>query len=80
MLTKIEAEVEKETRAPLPLLSSKQPGLKRSQPLLRPQDLLGPSYRIITLMLWAAWFAEYGVLCTYQTFVPTILSAEGYSL
>jgi putative MFS transporter len=31
-------------------------------------------------MLWAAWFAEYGVLYTFQTFVPTILSAEGYSI
>jgi MFS transporter, putative metabolite:H+ symporter len=32
------------------------------------------------LMLWAAWFAEYGVLYTYQTFVPSLLSAEGYSI
>ena len=31
-------------------------------------------------MLWAAWFAEYEVLYTFQTFVPTILSAEGYSI
>lgn len=31
-------------------------------------------------MLWAAWFAEYGVLYTYQIFVPTILSAEGHSI
>ena len=31
-------------------------------------------------MLWAAWFAEYGVLYTYQIFLPTILSAEGHSI
>jgi len=31
-------------------------------------------------MLWAAWFAEYEVLYTFQTFVPTILSAEGYAI
>src|SRR5262249_42935956 len=37
-------------------------------------------YRRITLMLWAVWFAEYGVLYTFQTFVPSILSAEGYSI
>jgi putative MFS transporter len=80
VLTKIEAQVENATGAPLPAVTSKQPGLDRSQPLLRPQDLLGPSYRRITLMLWAAWFAEYGVLYTFQTFVPTILSAEGYSI
>ena len=31
-------------------------------------------------MLWAAWFAEYGVLYTYQIFLPTILAAEGRSI
>jgi hypothetical protein len=31
-------------------------------------------------MLWAAGFAEYEVLYTFQTFMPTILSAEGYSI
>jgi putative MFS transporter len=31
-------------------------------------------------MLWTAWFAEYGVLYTYQIFLPTILSAEGHSI
>jgi putative MFS transporter len=31
-------------------------------------------------MLWAVWFAEYGVLYTYQIFLPTILSAEGHSI
>jgi putative MFS transporter len=31
-------------------------------------------------MLWVAWFAEFGVLYTYQIFLPTILSAEGHSI
>jgi len=30
-------------------------------------------------MLWAAWFAEYGVLYTYQLFFSHILAAEGRS-
>ncbi|MBA3963226.1 MAG: MFS transporter [Chthoniobacterales bacterium] len=80
VLARIEAEVEKLTGTPLPLVTIKQPSLDRLQPLLRPRDLLGASYRRITLMLWAAWFAEYGVLYSYQTFVPTLLSAEGYSI
>jgi len=44
-----------------------------------PRELLGAAYRSTTLMLWAAWFAEYGVLYTYQIFLPTILAAEGRS-
>jgi MFS transporter, putative metabolite:H+ symporter len=35
---------------------------------------------VLPLMLWVAWFAEYGVLYTYQIFLPTILSAEGHSI
>jgi MFS transporter, putative metabolite:H+ symporter len=31
-------------------------------------------------MLWVAWFAEFGVLYTYQIFLPTILAAEGHSI
>ncbi len=31
-------------------------------------------------MLWTAWFAEFGVLYTYQIFLPTILSTEGRSI
>lgn len=31
-----------------------------------------------TLMLWAAWFAQYGVLYTFLTVLPTILAIEGY--
>jgi MFS transporter, putative metabolite:H+ symporter len=45
-----------------------------------PRELLGAAYRSITLMLWVAWFAEYGVLYTYQIFLPTILAAEGRSI
>jgi putative MFS transporter len=76
----IESEVERSTRAPLPPVIRSQPCSDRLETLVRPRDLLSPIYRRITLMLWAAWFAEYGVLYTFQTFVPTILSAEGYSI
>jgi hypothetical protein len=76
----IESEVERSTRAPLPPVIRSQPCSDRLETLVRPRVLLSPIYRRIMLMLWAAWFAEYGVLYTFQTFVPTILSAEGYSI
>lgn len=77
----IEAEVEKATGAPLPPVNvrTRFPG-DSGRPLVRPRNLLSPAYRRITLMLWAAWFAEIGVLYAFQTFVPTILSTEGYSI
>jgi Sugar (and other) transporter len=52
----------------------------RARRVVRTSDLLGRAYRPLTLMLWAAWFAEYGVLYAFQTFVPTILAAEGFSI
>ncbi|MEP6574540.1 MAG: MFS transporter [Gemmatimonadota bacterium] len=77
----IEARVERSTRAPLPVVSSR-PSLASPKETGRigPRDLLGGPYRRITLMLWSAWFAEYGVLHTFQTFVPTILASEGYTI
>jgi putative MFS transporter len=80
VITQIESEVERSTGAPLPPVMRSQPSSNRLETLARPSDLLSPIYRRITLMLWAAWFAEYGVLYTFQTFVPTILSSEGYSI
>jgi len=44
------------------------------------RDLLSPKFRKVTLMLWLAWFAEYGVLYTFMTFVPTLLAMEGFSI
>ncbi|RXN88198.1 MFS transporter [Achromobacter aloeverae] len=44
------------------------------------RDLLNPRYRKVTLMMWTAWFAEYGVLYTFMTFVPTLLAMEGYTI
>lgn len=46
----------------------------------RARDLLSPRFRKVTLMLWATWFAEYGVLYTFMTFVPTLLAMEGFSI
>jgi len=77
----IETEVERVTGAQLPApIMRMQPGEDSLRPLVRPRDLLSPVYRRITLMLWAAWFAEFGVHYAFQTFVPTILTAEGYSI
>ena len=80
VLRRIESEVAKSNRRALPPVI---PGQSRPQVYSRPVNLkalLGAAYRSLTLMLWAAWFAEYGVLYTYQIFVPTILSAEGHSI
>ncbi len=81
LVAKIEAQVERETRRPLP------PPVTRAnlandagRTVLRPRDLPTRLYRRITVMLWAAWFAEFAVFYVFQTFVPTILAAEGYAI
>jgi len=75
----IEREVSKSSGQ---LLTPVIPGQSRQELTTRrtdPRELLGAAYRSTTLMLWAVWFAEYGVLYTYQIFLPTILAAEGRS-
>ena len=42
--------------------------------------ILGPKYLKRTLMLWCAWFAEYGVLYAFLTFVPTLLIMSGHKV
>jgi putative MFS transporter len=44
------------------------------------RDLFSPRYLKLTLMIWIAWFAEYGVLYTFMTFVPTLLAMEGFNI
>jgi MFS transporter, putative metabolite:H+ symporter len=78
VLRRVEDEVAKSTGRVLPAVVPRRPQV--SQRRVYPRELLGTAYRSLTLMLWAAWFAEYGVLYTYQIFVPTILSAEGHSI
>ena len=80
VLMRIEHEVEKSNSRPLPAVVPGRSVQEPSTSRVDPRDLLGKSYRRITLMLWAAWFAEYGVLYTYQIFLPTILAAEGRSI
>jgi putative MFS transporter len=80
VLRRVEDEVAKSTGHALPPVVPSPSGPRMSQRRVYPRELLGTVYRSITLMLWAAWFAEYGVLYTYQIFVPTILSAEGHSI
>ena len=80
VLLRIEAEVSKPTGQLLAPIIPGRRGEEVSTRRADPRELLGPAYRSITLMLWAAWFAEYGVLYTYQIFLPTILAAEGRSI
>lgn len=44
------------------------------------REMLSPRFRKLTLMIWIAWFAEYGVLYTFMTFVPTLLAMEGFNI
>ena len=80
VMLRIEREVSKSNGQ---LWPSVIPGARREEQHNRradPRELLRGTYRNTTLMLWAAWFAEYGVLYTYQIFLPTILAAEGRSI
>jgi putative MFS transporter len=80
VLRRVEDEVAKSTGRVLPPVVPSPSGPQVSPGRVYSRELLGTAYRSLTLMLWAAWFAEYGVLYTYQIFVPTILSAEGHSI
>ena len=80
VLVRIETEVSQSTGRPLAPVIPGRSGQELSARRADPRELLGAAYRSVTLMLWAAWFAEYGVLYTYQIFLPTILSTEGRSI
>ena len=80
VLGRVEKEVASSTGQVLRPVVPSQSRPQVSDRLMAPSELLGIKYRNITLMLWIAWFAEYGVLYTYQIFLPTILSAEGHSI
>jgi len=80
VLLRIEAEVSKSTGEIMAPVIPRQSGQELSTRRADPRELLAATYRNITLMLWAVWFAEYGVLYTYQIFLPTILAAEGRSI
>ena len=79
VLRRVEDEVAKSRGQALPpVVPGQRPHVSSRR--VDPRELLGADYRSLTLMLWTAWFAEYGVLYTYQIFLPTILSAEGHSI
>ena len=80
VLVRIETEVSQSTGRPLAPVIPGRSGQELSARRADPRELLGVAYRSVTLMRWAAWFAEYGVLYTYQIFLPTILSTEGRSI
>jgi len=80
-LASVESEVRRLTGRPLPL---PRPGDSESEEgtrhAVRPRQLMSLRYRRVTGMLWTAWFAQYGVMYAFETFIPTILSSEGYSM
>jgi len=80
VLLRIEAEVSKSSGPLVAPAIAGQRGEELSTRRTHPSELVGAAYRTVTLMLWTVWFAEYGVLYTYQIFLPTILSAEGHSI
>jgi len=80
VMARIESEVSKSSGQSLAPVIPLQSGEELPTRLVDPSELLGAEYRIVTLTLWAVWFAEYGVLYIYQIFLPTILSAEGRSI
>ncbi len=73
VLRRVEGEVAKSSARALPPVIPGQSRLQVCSRPVNPKALLGVAYRSLTL-------AEYGVLYTYQIFVPTILSAEGHSI
>jgi putative MFS transporter len=81
ILTSIESKIRRQTGACLPPPRAgehKYPGMTPAA--MRPQQLLDRRYRRVTCMLWVAWFAQYGVMYALETFIPTILFSEGYSM
>lgn len=79
-LIDIEARVERHSKAPLPPIASHLPPASSQLKKATPSDLLHASYKSRTLMLWTAWFAEYGILYAFMTFVPTLLANEGHTV
>jgi putative MFS transporter len=77
VLLRIEAEVSKSSGQLLTQVIPRQSRQELTRKRADPRELLGSAYRSTTLMLWSAWFAEYGVLYVYQIFLPTILAVEG---
>jgi putative MFS transporter len=79
VVAKIEETVRRQSARPLPPVANVRV-LERAQGhvRIRARDILSSEYRGITVMLWAAWFAEFAILYMFQTFVPTILAAEGF--
>ena len=45
-----------------------------------PRDIVARAVLPQTLMVWLAWFTEYGVLYTFLTVLPSLLVADGFSV
>lgn len=79
VVSAIERAIEKEKNIALPPIAVVEaaPG---ALPVERRSAwmLVRRPYLPVTIMLWIAWFAQYGVLYTFMTVLPTILALEGF--
>lgn len=66
--------------AGLPAPEQRPAGLAVESNLATVRDLLAPGFRARSIMLWIAWFAQYGVLYAFLTFVPTLLTLDGLTV
>lgn len=81
--SRIERAIEAEKGVALPPLrevgkTAPQLAASATKPGIR--ALLSARFAKITVMLWLAWLAQYGVLYTFLTVVPTLLAIDGYSI
>ncbi|KAB1071661.1 MFS transporter [Methylobacterium planeticum] len=79
VVTGIERAIERERNITLPPVALQEPAPgPRTIEKQSAWTLVSRPYLRVTIMLWIAWFAQYGVLYTFMTVLPTILALEGY--
>lgn len=76
-LQHIEARAQKGAISPESVDAATIDSTATTRQRLTASALLSKGYRSRTLMLWSAWFAQYGVLYAFLTFVPTLLALDG---
>ncbi len=78
VVASIEAQVARGTGGVLPPVAALPP-IPPAAPARR-RDIVAPGILPVTLMLWLAWFTEYGVLYTFQSVLPSLLAMDGFSI
>jgi putative MFS transporter len=79
VVSDIERAVEREKGIALPPVARQEPTIGTlSAEKQSAWMLVSRPYLPVTIMLWIAWFAQYGVLYTFMTVLPTILALEGF--